>query len=144
MPSRKLTTDAVGNHKASALRNLSDPGSHIFKGSDGWIQGYNAQAAVDSDHKVIVAICVSNKASNVVHSLPMLERTRANTGQLPTVLTADAGYCGSANLEACEHRGLDAYNSTNRQKHGQNPMQSWGSPPKGLDARGRMDRKLRS
>jgi IS5 family transposase len=93
---------------------------------------------------VIVAIGVSNQPSDAVHLLPMLERIHANTGQLPAALTADAGYCSTANLEVCEQRGIDAYVSTSRQQHGKRPRPSRGRPPKDLDARGRMDRKLRS
>jgi len=144
MPQRQLPTDASGNPKPQAQRNFSDPDSHILKGADSWIQGYNAQAAVDGDHQVIVAIGVSNQTSDAVHLLPMLERIQANTGQLPAELTADAGYCSTANLEACEQRGIDAYISTSRQQHGQRPRSSRGRPAKNLDARGRMDRKLRS
>jgi transposase len=144
MPQRTLPTDAAGNPKPQAQRNFTDPDSHILKGSDGWMQGYNAQAAVDSDNQVIVAIGVSNQSSDAVHLLPMLDRTLANTGQLPDAFIADAGYCSTANLEACEDRGLNAYISTSRQQHGQRPRPSRGRPPKDLDARGRMERKLRS
>jgi transposase len=144
MPFRQLPTDAEGNPKPQAQRNFSDPDSHILKGADGWIQGYNGQAAVDGDHQVIVAIGVSNQPSDAVHLLPMLERIQANTGQLPAALTADAGYCSATNLEACEQRGINAYVSTSRQQHGQRPRPSRGRPPKDLDARGRMERKLRS
>jgi transposase len=144
LPQRTLPTDAAGSPRPSAQRNFTDPDSHILKGGGGWIQGYNAQAAVDGDHQVIVAIGVSNQPSDAVHLLPMLERIHANTGQRPEVLIADAGYCSTANLEACEQRGLDAYISTSRQQHGKRPRSSRGKPPKKLDVRGRMDRKLRS
>ena len=144
MPLRQLPADRAGNPKPQAQRNFTDPDSHILKGADGWIQGYNTQAAVDGDHQVIVAIGVSNQASDAVHLLPMLKRIEANTGQLPDALIADAGYCSSANLEACEEKGLEAYISTSRQQHGQRPRPSRGPAPRGLDARGRMDRKLRS
>jgi len=144
MPQRTLPTDATGNPKPQAQRNVTDPESQILKGADGWIQGYNAQAAVDGDHQVIVAIGVSNQPSDAVHLLPMLERTLVNTGQLPAALIADAGYCSTANLKACEERGLEAYISTSRQQHGQRPRPSRGRAPRGLDVRGRMDRKLRS
>ena len=144
MPQRTLPTDAVGNPKPSAQRNFTDPDSHILKGSEGWMQGYNCQAAVDGDHQVIVAIGVSNQPSDAVHLLPMLERIHANTGQQPDAFIADAGYCSTTNLEACEQRGLEAYISTSRQQHGQRPRPSRGRAPKDLDARGRMDRKLRS
>ncbi|CAK6694705.1 IS1182 family transposase [Synechococcus sp. BA-124 BA4] len=144
MPSRQLPTDATGKPKPQAQRNFTDPDSHILKGGEGWIQGYNAQAAVDGDHQVIVAIGVSNQPSDAVHFVPMLERIEANTGQLPEALIADAGYCSTTNLEACEQRSLEAYISTSRQQHGLRPRPSRGPAPRDLDARGRMDRKLRS
>ena len=144
MPQRQLPSDTSGKPKPQAQRNFTDSDSHIFKGADGWIQGYNCQAAVDGDHQVIVAIGVSNQPNDAVHLLPMLERIQANTGELPNALIADAGYCSTANLEACEEKGLNAYVSTSRQQHGQRPRPSRGRPPKDLDARGRMERKLRS
>jgi hypothetical protein len=57
MPSRNLPTNAAGEVKGKAQRNhrcaegcaSSDPDSHILKGGDGWIQGYNCQVAVDRD-----------------------------------------------------------------------------------------------
>ena len=99
---------------------------------------------MDADHQLIVAIGVSNQASDAVHLMPMLERIEANTGQLPDALIADAGYCSTANLEGCEDRQLNAYISTSRQHHGHRPRPSRGRAPRDLDARGRMDRKLRS
>jgi transposase len=144
MPSRNLPTNVAGDPKANAQRNFTDPDSHILKGGDGWIQGYNCQAAVDGDHQIIVAVGVSNQASDQHHLVPMLERIAANTGQLPEKLIADAGYCSTGNIEASEQRGLDAYLSTSRQEHGKRPRPSRGPAPRDLDARGRMDRKLRS
>ena len=144
MPSRQLPANTTGKPKPQAQRNFTDPESHILKGGEGWIQGYNAQAAVDADHQVIAAIGVSNQPSDAVHFVPMLERIEANTGQLPEALIADAGYCSTANLEACEDKQLNAYISTSRQQHGQRPRPSRGRAPRDLDARGRMDRKLRS
>ena len=144
MPSRNLPTTAAGDPKAKAQRNFTDPDSHILKGGDGWIQGYNCQAAVDGDHQIIVAVGVSNQASDAPHLQPMVERIVANTSQLPEKLIADAGYCSTGNIEASEQRELDAYISTSRQEHGKRPRPSRGPAPRDLDARGRMDRKLRS
>jgi transposase len=144
MPSRNLPTTAAGDPKSNAQRNFTDPDSHILKGGDGWIQGYNCQAAVDGDHQIIVAVGVSNQASDQHHFVPMLERIVANTGQLPANMIADAGYCSTGNIEASEQRGLDAYLSTSRQEHGKRPRPSRGPAPRDLDARGRMDRKIRS
>ena len=40
---------------AKAQRNFTDPESRILKTKDGFIQGYNAQAAVDGEAQIIVA-----------------------------------------------------------------------------------------
>ena len=144
MPNRNLPTTAAGVPKANTQGNFTDPDSHLLKGGDGWIQGYNCQAAVEGAHQIIVAVGVSNQASDQHHFVPMMERIVANTGQLPEKMIADAGYCSIANIEASEQRGLDAYLSTSRQEHGTRPRPSRGSAPRDLDARRRMDRKLRS
>ena len=67
-----------------------------------------------------------------------------DTGQPLDVFIADADYFSTANLEACEERQLNAYISTSRQQHGHRPRPSRGRARQNLDARGRMDRKLRS
>jgi hypothetical protein len=144
MPSRNLPTTAAGDPKANAQRNFTDPDNHILNGGDGWIQGYNCQAAVDGAHQIIVAVGASNQASDQHHFVTIMFRIVANTGQLPGKMIADAGYCSTANIDASEQRGLDAYLSTSLQEHGTRPRPSRGPTPRDLDARGRMDRKLRS
>ncbi len=93
---------------------------------------------------MIVVNGVSNQPSDAVHLLPMLERIQANIGRLPDAVITDADYCSTANLEACEEKGLEAYISTSRQEHGHRPRPSRSQAPRNLDARGRMDRRLRS
>jgi transposase len=144
LPSRGLPTDAEGNPKAKAQRNFTDPDSHIMKGPDGYLQGYNAQAAVDAEHQIIVAIGVSNQAPDAEHLKPMLERIKANTGALPKTFSADAGYWSEDNANACESGGIDPHIATGRQKHGVKPRPSRGPAPREQGARGRMDRRLRS
>jgi len=143
MPHRGLAHRADGSPKASAQRNFTDSDSHIMKSDGNLLQGYNCQAAVDGDHQVIVAMGVSNQPPDVEHLEPMLERTIANTGACPETFIADAGYWSEDNVSACEKRGADPHISTGRQKHGQPPPAICGPIPKGLDAKGRMARKLR-
>jgi hypothetical protein len=83
--------------------------------SDGhYIQGYNGQLAVDSDHQVIVAVGVSNQVPDVEHLDPMLQRIAATAGALPDVLTTDAGYWSEDNAKSCAEQGIDAYIDTGR------------------------------
>jgi hypothetical protein len=42
-----------------AQRNFTDPESRILKTKDGYIQGYNAQAAVDAQAQIMVAHTLS-------------------------------------------------------------------------------------
>jgi transposase len=101
-----------------AQRNFTDPDSRIMKTQDGFIQGYNAQAAVDAAHQVIVAQGLTNQASDAHQLEPMLEHIRRNTGRQARELSADAGYCSEHNLTALTRRHVRGYVATGRQKHG--------------------------
>src|SRR4030042_1925943 len=48
-----------------AQRNFTDPESRIQKTSDGFIQGYNAQIAVDEHRQIIVSQHVTSAAPDV-------------------------------------------------------------------------------
>ena len=143
MPYRGLAHRADGSPTAKTQRNFTDPDSHIMKTGSNVLQGYNCQAVVDGDHQVIVAMGVSNQPPDVEHLVPMLERTIANTSQVPKTLIADAGYWSEDNAKACEDRGVDPHIATGRLPHGQPPPPIYGPIPKDLDAKGRMARKLR-
>jgi transposase len=128
-----------------AQRNFTDPDSKIQKTADGFIQGYNAQAAVDARAQVIVAQDVTPMAADVGELLPQVTAIGRTLRQRPKQVLADAGYCSDENLHALERRDIDAYIATGRQKHGE-----WlapaprGRPPAGLTRRERMARKLRT
>jgi len=105
--------------EAKAQRNFTDPESRIMKTKDGFIQGYNAQAAVDAASQVIVAHALSNAGNDQQQLAPMLDAIEANTGELPEELSADAGYCSEANLEFLAQKRINGYLATGRQKHGE-------------------------
>jgi len=107
-----------GTPKAKAQRNFTDPDSRIMKTKDGFIQGYNAQAAVDGEAQVIVAHGLTN-GSDQAQLTPLVDAIQSNTGRPPKEVSADAGYCSEANLEALDARGIRGYVATGRQRHGQ-------------------------
>jgi IS5 family transposase len=88
-----------------------------MKTKDGFIQGYNAQAAVDATAQVIVAHGLDAKQSDQHQLAPIADAIEANLGKKPTQLSADAGYCSDANLAAMEEREIDAYIAPGRAKH---------------------------
>lgn len=100
-----------------AQRNFTDPESRILKTKDGYVQGYNAQAAVDGEAQVIVAHGLTPSMSDQDQLVPLMDSIKANLGRKPREASADAGYCSEANLVALADRVIGAYIATGRAKH---------------------------
>jgi len=96
-------------------RNFTDPQSRILKTKDGYIQGYNAQAAVDGAAQIVVAHCLTPSMNDHDQLVPLLDGIEAN--HRPKEASADAGYCSEANLAACKDRNINPYVATGRAKH---------------------------
>ena len=99
-----------------AQKNFTDPESRIMKSKDGFVQAYNAQAAVDAQAQIIVAQDVTQSAVDCGQLLPMVDAVEKNLGRKPEQASADSGYCSEANLEALESRHIDGYVATGRAK----------------------------
>jgi transposase len=82
--------------------HFTDPESRIMKGADGFLQGYNAQAAVEPILQLIVGQTVTAAGNDKQQLVPMLEVIEQQSGQRPTAVLADSGYCSEKNLEALE------------------------------------------
>ena len=67
---RSPTGKSQRNHRCAEGFAYTDPDSHLMKSDGHYIQGYNYQLAVDSDHQVIVAIGVSNQPPDAEHLEP--------------------------------------------------------------------------
>ena len=143
---RERTGKADAVPAARTQRNFTDPDSRIMRSkTDGWVQAYNAQAAVDETTQVIVAATVSQDPTDPGHLPAMVDAISANTGRSPRRLLADAGYCSDDNLAALAERSIDAYVAVRRDRHSvPAPASPRGRIPAGLSARGRMGRKLRT
>jgi transposase len=104
--------------------NFTDPESRIMKGGDGFVQGYNAQAAVEPALQLIVGQSVTPAANDKQQIEPMVQVIEQQSGQRPDGILADSGYCSEQNLEHLEMadgaaRKIDAYIATGKQKHGE-------------------------
>ena len=71
--------------------NFTDPESRIMKGADGFVQAYNAQAAVEPDFQLIVGQTVTQAANDKEQWMPMVEVIEQQSGQRPEEIwrTAD-------------------------------------------------------
>jgi hypothetical protein len=128
-----------------AQRNFTDPDSKVQKTADGFIQGYNAQIAVDDKAQVIVAQHVTPQAAEVNELLPVVANLRRVLRRKPKQLLADAGYWSEDNVRALERQQIDPYVARGRVKHGEPlPPALRGRPPAHLTIEQRMQRKLRT
>jgi len=118
-PLPKVPDPAPARPEPTAQRNFTDPESRIM--IDGatkeFVQGYNAQAAVDSHAQVIVACGVTQAAGDVGQFVPMLEQAIGDVGQPPVHVTADAGYFSEANLTAPQFAAIEFYVPPDRHSH---------------------------
>ena len=131
----------------TAQRNFIDPESRIMpdganKGS--FVQGYNAQIAVDSASQVIVAAEVTQETNDKKQLLPMIAQMAANLEQKPEKVSADTGYFSEANVTDESVKDVDLYVATGRDKHGDAVETSSDPPPPGASPKEAMREKLRT
>jgi transposase len=82
--------------------NLTDPDSRVLKAFRGWVQGYNAQAAVNEQH-IVLAAEITTESGDFSHLKPMVDATlreldRAGVPK-PHVAVADAGYWNEQHMD---------------------------------------------
>src|SRR5882762_39301 len=125
-----------------AQYNFTDPESRIMKGPDGFVQAYNVQVAVD-ELQLIVGHAVTQETNDKKQLMPMITAIEQQSGDTPSELLADAGYCSDVNLTAIADTDIDAYISTRNHKHGERPGPCPRGPlPTTATIVDRMSRKL--
>jgi len=130
--------------------NFTDPESRIMKGADGFVQAYNAQAAVEADFQLIVGQSVTQATNDKEQLMPMVETIQEQSGQRPEEILADSGYCSEKNLEGLEsadepEQKINGYIATERQKHGEYKEPCPRGPlPEDATRVDRMRRKLKT
>lgn len=141
-----------GKKEEEAKANVTDPDSRIMKTRSGYVQGYNAQAAV-TEGQVILAAEVTQEANDAHQLHPVLERVDENleaagVAERPAVALADAGYCNEANVTGMKPEGPELIAATTKDWKQRKAMREQPAPrgriPRGLGWRERMERKLRT
>jgi transposase len=141
--------DATVEPEAKA--NVTDPESRIMKTPAGYVQGYNAQAAV-TEGQIVLAAEVTQEANDKKQLQPMIEKTAENieaagVDRKVGAALADAGYWSDANVEAVEGRGgPEPFVATTKDWKRRKALRERAPPrgriPRGLSCRERMERKL--
>ena len=131
----------------TAQRNFTDPESRIMpdggnKGS--FVQGYNAQIAVDSASQVIVAAEITQETNDKKQLIPMIAQMVANLEQKPEKVSADTGYFSEANVTDESVKDVDLYVATGRDKHSGVVETFCDPPPPDASPKEGMRHKLRT
>jgi transposase len=131
--------------ESKAQYNFTDPESRIMKGTDGFVQGYNTQVAVEPIFQLIVGQAVTQAANDKQQVEPLVEATEEQSGQKPQEVLADSGYCSDGNLEYLAEKKIEGFVATEKQKHGdRNEPCKRGPLPKDASRVERMERKLKT
>jgi transposase len=101
-----------------AQRNFTDPDSRIMKdgATKSFLQGFNAQAAVDDTAQVIVGCAITQEANDKQQLVPMLQQVEQNLGRKPEKATADAGYFSVAAVTHPRVAGVELLVPPDRRK----------------------------
>jgi transposase len=83
--------------------NLTDPDSRSIPVGFGFVQGYNAQVAVN-ERQIVVAAEITNSSTDFSQLDPMVSATlgeleRVGVGALPQAVAADAGYWNEQHMD---------------------------------------------
>jgi transposase len=135
-----------------AVANVTDPESGIMKSRQGWLQGYNAQLVVTRE-QIILAADVTSEANDNHQLTGLLDQAQAHVEAVlgeDAVLgaaVADAGYWSEANA-ASETEECELFIATQKDRQQRAALREAPPPrgrlPKGMTARERMERKLRT
>ncbi|HJX85580.1 MAG TPA: IS1182 family transposase [Candidatus Angelobacter sp.] len=97
--------------------NFVDPDSRVMRDNarKSFVQGYNAQIAVDAQQQVIVAAEVTQQVTDREQLLPMVQSVCATTQGVPETVTADAGYWDTTSLRDPSLQGIQVLVSPDAQ-----------------------------
>lgn len=112
--------------------NFTDEDSRIMPQSGGgFVQGYNAQAAVDGETMLIVAQHVSQKTNDKQEVEPALAELDKLPEELGKVERAglDTGYFSSNNVEKLIDKKIEPFIATGRTSHNQSLEERLAAPP---------------
>ena len=105
---KKLSRARKNAQQPSRQYNFVDPDSRVMKdnGRKCFVQGYNAQIAVDAHQQVIVAAEVTQQTTDREQLVPMVNSVRASNPIKEATVIADAGYWDTASLHHPTLKGI--------------------------------------
>ena len=95
---------------ARGLKQLvvTEPEAKLMRTPHGHAVAYNAQIAVDAEHKLIVAFDLTNEGNDYRQLHPMAVQGKDAVGAEEVTAVADAGYSNGEHGALCEREGITA------------------------------------
>ena len=87
---------------------LTEPDAKLMRTPHGHAVCYNAQTAVDAEHKLIVAFELTNEGNDHRQLYPMAVQAKEAVGADEVTVVADTGYSNGEHGALCEHEGITA------------------------------------
>jgi hypothetical protein len=81
-----------------------------------FLQGYNAQAAVDGFAQIVVAADVIQQTTDNAQLQPMLAQVKSNLDALPAAISADSGFWNPDQVLAAETLGANPHVALGKEK----------------------------
>jgi hypothetical protein len=112
--------------------NVTDPDSRPIPIGFGFVQGYNAQTAVN-ENQIVLAAEITNLSTDFSQLEPMVdamlqEMRRAGIEQLPEAIAADAGYWNEQQMdEVVANQHIPVLVAPDKGSRG-TPRKTWNSP----------------
>jgi transposase len=87
---------------------MTEPQAKLMRTPHGHMVAYNAQTAVDAEHKLIVAFELTNEGNDYRQLHPMAVQGKAAVGADEVTVVADTGYSNGEHGALCEQDGITA------------------------------------
>ena len=105
---KKVLQQALKDSDQKQLSTV-DPDARLLSKRGHTVAGYNAQIAVDSLHKLIVAEDVTQDGNDTQQLAPMLAKAQDILQSDKLTGLGDAGYYDGEQLKSCEEQGIQVY-----------------------------------
>ena len=115
--------------------SVTDPECRMMKGK-GINPYYNAQAAIDTKSRMVVAGYAVNACCDSSELIPAVNRIEEITGSCPSCVVVDRGYTRAEHVVELEQRGIDGYvflRQRRKQKFIYNPSKDSYKCPEGKE-----------
>src|SRR5216683_4153938 len=87
---------------------MTEPQARLMRTPHGHAVAYNAQTAVDAEHKLIVAFDLTNEGNDHRQLYPMAVQAKQAVGADQVTVVADTGYSNGEHGALCEQEGITA------------------------------------